>query len=68
MEWVQFFIFCLGVGGLWFWQRTETRTDIRHMDMKLDANRELIHAIHKETTEMMRDFHYRLLEIEKGRK
>lgn len=68
MEWVQFVIFCLGVGSLWFWQRTETRTDIRHMDIKLDANRELIHAIHKETTEMMRDFHFRLLEIEKGRK
>lgn len=68
MEWVQFVIFCLGVGGLWFWQRTETRADIRHMDVKLDSNKDLIHSIHKETMDLMKDFHYRLLEIEKGRK
>lgn len=34
------------------------------MDNKLDANRELIIAIHDE----MKDFHYRLLEIEEKRK
>ena len=79
MDWVQFVVFCLGVGGLWFWQRTETRSDMRHMDLKLDANRELIHEVHKETnglmksfqketTDMMKDFHYRLLEIERNRK
>jgi len=68
MEWVQFVIFCMGVGGLWLWQRTETRADLRHMDKKLDANKDLIHAIHKETMDMMKDFHYRLLEIERGRK
>jgi len=68
MEWVQFVIFCMGVGGLWLWQRTETRADLRHMDTKLDANKDLIHAIHKETMDMMKDFHYRLLEIERGRK
>lgn len=64
MEWIQFIIFFIGVGGLWFWQRAETRAELRHMDTKLDANRNLIQAIHDE----MKDFHYRLLEIEKGRK
>lgn len=64
MEWIQFVIFCIGVGGLWLWQRAETRADLRHMDNKLDASRDLIRAIHDE----MKDFHYRLLEIEKGRK
>ena len=57
MEWIQFVIFCLGVGSLWLWQRSETRADIRHMDTKLDANRALIGAIHDE----MKDFHYQLL-------
>ena len=64
MEWIQFVIFCIGVGGLWLWQRTETRADLRHMDNKLDASRDLIHAIHDE----MKDFHHRLLEIERNRK
>lgn len=63
MEWVQFIIFFMGVGGLWFWQRSETREDIRHMDRKLDSHRDLIQAIHDE----MKDFHYRLLEIERNK-
>lgn len=63
MEGTQFILFTLGVGGLWLWQRTETRADLRHMDNKLDSNRDLIRAIHDE----MKDFHYRLLEIERNR-
>lgn len=68
MEWIQFIIFFLSVGGLWLWQRAEGRADIRHLDAKLDANKDLIHAIHKENIELMKDFHYRLLEIERSRK
>jgi len=64
MEWVQFIIFFLGVFGLFIWNRTEGRADARHMDSKLQANRDLILAMHDE----MKDFHYRLLEIERGRK
>jgi hypothetical protein len=64
MDWVQFVIFFVGIVGLFVWNRTESRTDIRHMDNKLDANRDLINAIHAE----MKDFHFRLLEIEKARK
>jgi hypothetical protein len=60
MEWVQFIIFFLGVFGLFVWNRSESRSDIRHMDNKLDANRELINAIHLE----MKDFHARLCTIE----
>ena len=74
MEWVQFVIFCIGVGGLWLWQRTETRADLRHMDAKLDANRELIREVHNDSKNLitaikdeMKDFHYRLLEIERNR-
>ncbi len=63
MEWVQFIIFLLSVFGLFIWNRTESRNDIRHMDNKLDANRELINAIHME----MKDFHGRLCAIEATR-
>ena len=50
---------------LFFWVRTETRNDIRHMDNKLEAIRELTYAIHLE----MKDFHNRLCKIEeKGKK
>lgn len=60
MEWTQFSIFFIGVFGLFIWNRTESRSDIRHMDNKLDANRDLINAIHME----MKDFHARLCIIE----
>ena len=60
MEWTQFIIFFLGVGGLFIWNRTESRADIRHMDAKLESNRNLVMAIHEE----IRDFHNRLCSIE----
>lgn len=75
MEWIQFVIFFIGVFGLFIWNRTESRTDMRHMDIKLDANRNLILAIHKETEalistirEDMKDFHGRLCAIEERNK
>jgi hypothetical protein len=49
---------------LFLWNRQEARSDIRHMDNKLDAIRELTYAIHTE----MKDFHNRLVQIEKERK
>lgn len=67
MEWVQFVIFFLGVFGLFIWNRTEGRADARHMDTKLEAQRNMILAVHKETNDLMKDFHERLLEIEKSR-
>jgi hypothetical protein len=64
MEWVQFIIFFISVFGLFLWNRAESRADNRHMDTKLESMRNLNMAIHEE----MRDFHSRLLEIEKKRK
>ena len=63
MEWVQFIIFFLGVFGLWLWNRAESRADARHMDAKLEGQRNLINAIHDE----MKDFHARLCVIEERR-
>lgn len=70
MDWMQFTLFLvaiigmfLTIVGMFVWNRTESRTDIRHMDAKLESTRELVRAIHDE----MKDFHARLIAIEKTR-
>ena len=68
MEWTQFIIFCLGVFGLFIWNRTEARADHRHSDAKIDAIRELVHEMHKEVMEERREFHARLCDIETRRR
>ncbi len=49
---------------LFIWNRSESRSDVRHMDAKLEiyvqAIREDVKAIHEE----MKDFHGRLCAIE----
>lgn len=60
MEWTQFVIFCVGVFGLFIWNRTESRNDARHTDAKLEAIRQLMYAIIEES----KDFHGRLCAIE----
>ena len=47
MHWTQFIIFFVGVFGLFIWNRTESRADIRHMDSKLEGQRNLMNAIRK---------------------
>jgi hypothetical protein len=59
MEYIQFATMFLSLVGLFVWNRTESRADIRHMDNKIDSIRELVHAIHSE----MKDFHNRLCAI-----
>lgn len=59
------------IAGLFIWNRAEGRSDIRHMDNKMDSMRNLVDAIREETKAMhleMRDFHNRLCEIERNRK
>ena len=48
---------------LFLWTRAEARADVRHTDAKLESTRELVRAIHDE----MRDFHERLITLEKQR-
>jgi hypothetical protein len=64
MEWTQFIIFFVGVFGLFIWNRTEARTDDRHIHSMLEAQRGLLHAIHQE----MKDFHGRLCAMEEKTK
>ena len=69
MEWVQFSIFFIGVFGLFVWNRTESRSDARHMDVQLRANSELIREVHNQIHAEMKDFHGKLCAIEeKNRK
>lgn len=67
MDWTQFSIFLFTIGGLFVWNRSESRQDIRHMDTKIDLYRSetlvLINAIQQE----MKDFHARLCMIEQQR-
>jgi hypothetical protein len=60
----QFIILLFTVAGLFIWNRSESRSDMRHMDAKLESTRELIRAIYDE----MKDFHSRLCAIEERNK
>lgn len=71
MDWIQFIIFIGSIVGLFFWNRSESRTDIRHMDYKLEENRRetnnKIEEWRKETNTILeairqdiKDFHSRL--------
>lgn len=64
MDWIQFTIFIISTLGMFFWNRSESRADYRHMDAKLESTRELVRAIYDES----KDFHTRLCDIERNRK
>jgi hypothetical protein len=64
MDWTQFGLMLTAFVGLFIWNRTESRTDMRHMDAKLESNRNLILAIHEE----IKDFHGRLCSLEERKK
>jgi hypothetical protein len=57
MDWTQFYIFFISVFSLFIWNRSESRSDIRHILSILDG-------IQKE----MKDFHGRLCSIEEKNK
>jgi len=49
---------------LFLWNRAESRSDIRHMDAKLEAFRAETNALIKAIQTEMKDFHARLCMIE----
>ena len=57
MDWIQFIIFIGSTIGLFFWNRAESRADMRHILSIIDG-------IQKE----MKDFHGRLCAIEERNK
>lgn len=60
MEWIQVLTIIGAMGGLFLWNRSESRADNRQMDNRMNI---LIEAINKE----MKDFHGRLCSIEAQR-
>ena len=64
MGFLELIVVLITIAGLFIWNRTESRADIRHLDAKIDAIRDLTHAIHLE----IQDFHNRLCSIEEKRK
>ena len=64
MDWVQFTIFFIGVFGLFIWNRSESRNDIRHMDSKIDAHAKETQSLIEAIRQDMRDFHGRLCALE----
>lgn len=53
MVWEQFGIMIVTFVGLFIWSRTESRSDIRHMDAKLESNRNLAAAFHQENLQLI---------------
>lgn len=64
MDWIQFTLFAIATLGMFFWNRAESRNDMRHMEDQLKSNRDLILAVHNETKAEMKDFHGRLCTLE----
>jgi hypothetical protein len=60
MDWTQFSIMLITMAGLFFWCRSESRSDVRHMEAIAKGNSDMILAIHQE----MKDFHGRLCALE----
>jgi len=60
MIWEPILVLILGNAAfiipLFLWNRAESRADMRHMDAKLESNRDLVRAIYDE----VKDFHGRL--------
>lgn len=49
MEWTQFIILIVAMGGMFYWNRTEARSDSRHFDNETKA-------IRREMIDVMRGF------------
>ena len=61
MEWTQFFILIVTVGGLFLWSRSESRSDNRELRASTEA---ILNSIKEE----IKDFHDRLCAMEENRK
>lgn len=71
MEFLEFFSLLVTLIGMFFWNRSESRADVRHVEAQLQSNRELIRLIHEDMkafqlamAQESKDFHGRLCAIE----
>ena len=65
MDWLQFALLFITFVGLFIWNRTESGADARHMDQKLESNRNLSLSIHEENQKTIETIRK---EIESNRK
>lgn len=68
MDWPQVFTMILGnvaiILPLWLWSRAESRSDMRHMDAKLEAALQIMNSNVQAIQAEIKDFHGRLCAIE----
>lgn len=68
MDWTQFALFFLGVGGLWLWNRAEANADRREIHALLEAMRQDAKEFRENWANESKEFHGRLCEIEERNK
>ena len=68
MDWTQFALFILSMGGMFLWQRTETRNDLRELRTEAAADRRDILQLIRGIQEEIKDFHGKLCAIEERNK
>lgn len=82
MDVISLILILLTIAGLFIWNRAEGRADARHLETIIQADRNLVMAIREEGIQFReelrafreqmnnetKEFHNKLLEIEKSRK
>lgn len=68
MDWLQILTVVLANFGMWLWARSEANADRRDLQNILKEMKNDSHDFKLAMQNEMKDFHYRLLEIEKNRK
>lgn len=67
-SWMQISALFLANAGLIVWFRAESRSDWRHMDAKMESFRAETGILIRAIQEEIKDFHRKLIEIEKDKK
>lgn len=63
MDWIQFSLFLLSMGGMWL----SSRSDWRRTDTKIEEHRKETNEILRAIQAEIKDFHGRLCKIEENR-
>lgn len=68
MEWPQVLTILAGNIGMFLWATRQVRSDFLHLDKKMDEHRKETNQIVKSIQEEIKDFHNKILEIEREKK
>jgi hypothetical protein len=68
MDWLQVLVIVFGNAAwtipMWLWTRSESRADVRAIDLKIETMRQEANSILKAIQQEIKDFHGRLCAIE----